>query len=59
MIKYLDIDDDFYIENNVVKVKDSELEADDDRQYTIDDIWDGVRKIIMKAKEYDESTRIG
>lgn len=54
-IKHLDIDEDFYIENDVVKVKDNPLDVDDDRSYTIDDIWNRVRKIIQKAKEYDES----
>ena len=53
-IKYLDIDDDFYIENDIVKVKDNPLDVDDDRLYTIDDIWNRVRKIILKAKQYDE-----
>ena len=56
-IRYLDIDDDFYIENDIVKVKDKPLDVDDDRSYTIDDIWNRVRKIILKAKEYDESLR--
>lgn len=54
-IKHLDIDDNFYIENDIVKVKINESDVPVNLECSIDKIWDNVKKIIMKAKEYDEA----
>lgn len=54
-IKYLDIDENFYIENNIVKVKINESDEHQNSECPIDEIWSNVKRIIMKAKEYNES----
>lgn len=56
-IKYLDIDDTFYIENDVVKVKVKESSDNGSNQYSLENMWSTVKKIVMKAKEYDETNR--
>ena len=54
-ILYLDIDENFYIENDIVKVKTNKRDDSEIADRPIDDIWDNVKRIIMRAKEYDES----
>lgn len=57
-IKYLDIDDHFYIENDIVKVK--QLSDDEDSgEYSLDDMWDKVKEIIIKAKEFHQKLENG
>ena len=46
MIEYLDIDENFYIENDELKMRINESNGNDIG--TWDDIWDGVLKIIEK-----------
>ena len=53
MIEYLDIDENIYIENDVVKTRLNESNGNDIG--TWDDMWQGVLKIIEKAREYDET----
>ena len=53
MIEYLDIDENFYIENDELKMRINESNGNDIG--TWDDIWDGILKIIEKVREYDET----
>ena len=57
-IKYLDIDENFYIENDIVKVKQI---FDDENlgEYSLDDMWDKVKEIITKAKAYHQNLENG
>lgn len=52
MIEYLDIDETYYIENDVVKLH---LDETSPQQGSWDDVWEDALKIILKAKEYDET----
>lgn len=58
-IKYLDIDENFYIENDIVKVKQRSNEKEGCREYSINDMWSTVKKIVMKAKEYHQNLSNG
>lgn len=51
MIEHLDIDENFYIEKDKVKLHN---ELSDPQEGTWDDVWGDVIKIIKKAKEDDE-----
>lgn len=55
MIEYLEIDENIYIENDVVKTRFMEYNGKDFG--TWDDMWQGVLKIIQKAREYDEEKK--
>ena len=52
MIEYLEIDENIYIENDIVKTRFMEYNGKDIG--TWDDMWQGVLKIIEKVREYDE-----
>lgn len=54
-IKYLDIDENFYIENDIVKVKRIYNAEEDSGEYSLDDMWDKVKEIITKAKDYHQN----
>lgn len=58
-IKYLDIDETFYIENDVVKVKQFSLTDKASGDYSLDDMWKYVKKIVLKAKEYHQKLENG
>ena len=53
MIEYLEIDDTYYIKNDIVHVRLNE--GHEPPTGTWDEVWGDVLKIIMKAKEYDET----
>lgn len=56
-IPYLDIDENFYIENDIVKVKPNAEVQSGTSAPSMEEMWANVEKIILKAKEYDESHR--
>ena len=52
MIEYLDINEDFYVENDELKMK---LHEDKEPQSgTWEDLWLGVREIMEKIYDYGE-----
>ena len=51
-IPYLEINENFYIEDNELKMRVNESELPQEGSW--DDIWDGVLEIITKVQEYDE-----
>ena len=55
MIEYLEIDENIYIENDIVKTRFMEYNGKDIG--TWDDMWQGVLKIIEKVREYDEEKK--
>lgn len=57
-IKYLDIDDHFYMENDIVKVKQLS-DFEDSGEYSLDDMWNKVKEIVTKAKEYHQKLENG
>lgn len=52
MIKFLNIDETYYIENDKVKLHLNENSAP--QQGTWEEVWMDAAKIIHKAREYDE-----
>ena len=50
-IPFLNIDENYYIENDKVKIHLNENQSP--QQGTWDEVWDDVMKIIKKASEYD------
>lgn len=58
-IKYLDIDEYFYIENDVVKAKGKLSDENDSQEYSLDDMWNKVKEIITKTKEYHQNLSNG
>ena len=52
MIKFLDIDETYYIENDKVKLHLNENSTP--QQGTWEEVWMEAAKIIQKAREYDE-----
>lgn len=57
-IKYLDIDENFYIEKDVVKVKERDSDENDSQEYSIEDMWKYIEKIVTKAKEYHQNQKM-
>ena len=51
-IEYLDIDDNFYIENDRVKLRHHKDTSS--QRETWDEVWMGAWKIIEAAMRYDE-----
>ena len=52
MIEYLDINERFYIENDIVKMKLREGTTPRDGSW--EEMWGMVKEIISKARKYDE-----
>ena len=57
-IRDLDIDEDFYIENDIVKVT-RKADDEDSADYSLDDMWNKVKEIITKAKAYHQNLENG
>lgn len=57
IISYLEIDENFYIENDIAKVKINESDMPINLECSIENIWHNVKKIIMKVKEYEEQNK--
>ena len=57
MIEYLDIDENYYIENDEVKLHLREDSTG--RSGTWDEMWRDVMKIINAARKYDEEHNQG
>ena len=58
-IKYLDFDEYFYIENDIVKVKQITDIEEDSADYSLNDMWNKVKEIITKAKEFHHKLETG
>ena len=52
MIKYLEIDENSYIENDVIKMKLNENYVPKEGSW--DELWEGVIEIMKKIQKYDE-----
>lgn len=52
-IKYLELEEGLYIENDKVKVRLNENNAQE--RCTWDELWNRVRAAMMKVKEYEDN----
>jgi hypothetical protein len=52
MIEYLEIDERFYIENDIIKTRINETEDRDECSW--DELWEDALKIMEKIRKYDE-----
>ena len=57
IIEYLDINDDFYVENDELKMKMREDAAT--RRCSWDEMWDMVEEIIVKMSDYEKEHNQG
>ena len=53
MIEYLEIDENIYVENDVVKYRLNE-NINHENYISWDELWEGVHDAMSKIKQYDE-----